>query len=115
MLVEDEPVIRLLLAEALRNEGLRVIEASNADDAWTYLQAGGDADLVFSDITMPGSINGLELMRRIATAYPELKRIITSANPGRENVSALGLFLAKPYRLETAAKATLDLLGREAK
>ncbi len=111
LLVEDEPVIRLLLAEALRGTGLRVAEAGNADEAWSYLEAGGVAHLIISDITMPGSMNGTELLRRVSEGYPHIKRVITSANPGQSSLAAFGHFLPKPYRLETAAQVALDMLG----
>ncbi|MDE2240393.1 MAG: response regulator [Rhodospirillales bacterium] len=111
LLVEDEPVIRMMLAEELRSVGLRVVEASNADEAWSFLQAGGRPDLVVSDIAMPGSMDGAELMNRVMTVYPLIKRIITSANPGARNIFELGVYLPKPYRLEAATKLALDILG----
>lgn len=110
LLVEDEPIIRMLLAEELRAVGLKVVEASNADEAWAFLQAGGKPDLILSDITMPGSMDGVELMSRVIKNYPYIKRIITSANPGPRNILELGRFLPKPYRLEAASKMTLETL-----
>ena len=114
LLVEDEMVIRALLAEELRSHGLMVVEAANADEAWAYLQTGGAADLVFSDVTMPGSMNGVELVRRVKAEYPATKAILTSGNPGTDNIEALGLFLPKPFRLFAAATAALQSLGVKA-
>src|SRR5271156_3327232 len=111
LLVEDEVVIRALLAEELRSHGLLVVEASNADEAWAYLQTGGTADLVFSDVTMPGMMNGVELVRRVKAEYPATKAILTSGNPGTDNIESLGLFLPKPFRLFAAATAALQSLG----
>jgi CheY-like chemotaxis protein len=111
LLVEDEPLIRVLLAEELREVGLHVIETSNADEAWSYLEAGGEVDLVFSDMAMPGSMSGVELMKRVRDAYPGIKRVLTSGNPGPGNISELGLFLPKPYRLDMATRMTLNILG----
>jgi len=111
LLVEDEVLIRSMLAEELRAAGLRVIEAGNADEAWDFLITGGRPDLVFSDVTMPGSIDGLELTRRIKSAYPAVKIIITSGNPGPRNISEYGFFLPKPYQLDRAAAMTLASLG----
>jgi CheY-like chemotaxis protein len=114
LLVEDEPLIRALLAETLRGAGYVVIEAADADEAWSYLtSAGGGVDLLFSDVTMPGSMNGVELVRRAKTAFPDIAAIITSGNPGPENIAALGIFLPKPYRLDEAARvASASLVGR---
>ncbi len=111
LLVEDEVLIRALLAEELRAAGLNVIEAATADEAWDYLVAGGRADLVFSDVTMPGSFDGVELTRRIKETYPQMKIIITSGNPGPRNIAAIGTFLPKPYQLDRAAALTLNALG----
>ncbi|MDE1896345.1 MAG: response regulator [Rhodospirillales bacterium] len=110
LLVEDEPIIRMMLAEELRAVGLSVVEASNADEAWRFLQAGGKPDLIVTDIAMPGSMDGAELMSRVIENFPLIKRIITSANPGPRNILELGRFLPKPYRLEAAAKMALETL-----
>ena len=111
LLVEDEVVIRALLAEELRDHGLVVVEAVNADEAWAYLAAGGRADLLFSDVSMPGSMTGADLARRVKTAYPGMKAILMSGNPGSANIVGLGPFIAKPYRLEAAAQLALKTLG----
>lgn len=111
LLVEDEALIRSLLAEELRNRGLSVVEASDADEAWAYLQAGGHVDLVFSDVAMPGMMNGIELVRRVKAQYPQVKTIVTSGYAGPVNISDVGVFLPKPYRLDVAAKITLQSLG----
>jgi CheY-like chemotaxis protein len=111
LLVEDEALIRALLADELRVSGLTVVEAGTADEAWDYLTAGGRADLVFSDVTMPGSMDGVELAKRVRESYPRVKVIVTSGNPGPRNVSELGVFLPKPYRLDRATEMTLKILG----
>jgi CheY-like chemotaxis protein len=112
LLVEDETVIRALLAEELRASGCIVVEAATADEAWAYLLAGGHTDLVFSDITMPGSMNGAELVRRIRNDYPEIKTLLTSANPGPATAN-LGRFIMKPYRLCQAVALAMESLGHE--
>jgi DNA-binding NtrC family response regulator len=111
LLVEDEPVVRALLAEELRSTGFMVIEAANADEAWDFLQAGGKADLVFSDVTMPGSMNGVELIRRVKRTYPQIEAIITSGNPGPARIADICTFLQKPYRLAEAARMVMRCLA----
>lgn len=54
MVVEDDPLVRLVLAEGLRDAGLNVIEAARADEALTYIEAGGLVDLVFTESTCRG-------------------------------------------------------------
>ena len=78
LVVEDEPVIRLYIAEALRDLGAMVVEAGTADEAWTYLATGGNVDLVFTDHRMPGSMTGTELAIRIRQTYPSLRVLLTS-------------------------------------
>jgi two-component system, response regulator PdtaR len=72
LVVEDEVLIRALIAEELRLEGFSVIEADRADDALTYINAGDQVDLVFSDIQTPGSLDGLQLAEIVRDNYPDI-------------------------------------------
>ncbi len=109
LLVEDDVLIRVLLAEELRNAGLRVIEAANADEALSYVHSGTKIDLLFSDVQMPGSMNGTELARRINSGYPSVRIILTSAHAG--TADHLGLFLPKPYDFDRAVAVIFEALG----
>lgn len=100
--VEDEVLIRAFVAEGLRDEGFHVVEAANADEARTYLIAGDPVDLVFTDIDMPGSTNGIELTRYILDHLPGLKVILTSGGTKGQDARALGAFLPKPFGLADA-------------
>jgi CheY-like chemotaxis protein len=102
LVVEDEPLIRFAMAEALRELGVSVVEAASADDAWQYLMAGGLVDLVFTDHRMPGSMTGAQLAGRIRRQYPTLIVIVTSRHfDDREWSEPV---LTKPYNLfQTAA------------
>jgi CheY-like chemotaxis protein len=110
LLVEDEAVVRVLLADEFRNAGLEVIEAATADEAWSYLRAGGRADLVFSDVSMPGSMDGLELRRRVRSTFPEIKVIITSGNLKPAERGEIETFLPKPFLFAQAVQVTLAAL-----
>jgi len=114
LLVEDEAVVRVLLADEFRNAGLEVIEASTADEAWSYLSAGGRADLVFSDVNMPGSMDGLELRRRVRSDFPQIKFIITSGNLKPAERGEIETFLPKPFLFTQAVDVTLAALQAEA-
>jgi CheY-like chemotaxis protein len=105
-------LIRALLAEVLRDHGLTVVETVNADEAWDYLTAGGPADLLLSDMRMPGSMNGVVLARRVKAAYPSMKTILMSGNAGPINISEFDTFIVKPYKMEAAARLVLKTLGR---
>ena len=109
LLVEDDVLIRVLLAEELRSAGLRVIEAANADEALSYFHTGAEIDLLFSDVQMPGSMNGVELARRIRSGYPSVRIILTSAHNGPTD--HLGSFLPKPYDFDRAVSVVFETLG----
>ncbi len=114
LVIEDEVLIRIAIAEQLRAAGLSVIETVSADEAWAYLQAGGEADLVFSDICMPGAMDGLEFARRVKDRYPDLHIILTSGNFKRGTVEGLGRFLPKPYAFDQAVQFVLKTLNLHA-
>ena len=100
LVVEDEILIRMLLSEALRQEGYAVIEAANADEAVLVLHAAPTPDVLVTDVRMPGSVDGFQLAAFVRRTRPELKVIITSGHAGPDG--ALGLadaFLPKPYEL----------------
>lgn len=78
LIAEDEVLIRLALAEYLRECGYRVLEASNADEAIAVLQAEQAVELVFSDVQMPGSTDGFGLARWVRANRPTIKVILTS-------------------------------------
>ena len=89
-----------MMSDFLRAAGYSVLEAENADEALKVLQSGAEVDLVFSDIIMPGSMDGCLLARCVHGSWPDTKVLLTSGySSGRakaeydeENV------LAKPYR-----------------
>jgi CheY-like chemotaxis protein len=112
LLVEDEPLIRCGLAETLRDEGLHVIEAANADEAWELLESGAHVDIVFSDINMPGSIDGLGLARRIKGRHSHVPIILTSGKVSAQEVGTLAQFMAKPFPFSAAAALIVRTLKK---
>jgi DNA-binding NtrC family response regulator len=117
LLVEDEILIRSATAEFLRSTGYRVIEAANAAEAIAVFASAIEIDLVFSDINMPGTMNGVGLARWIADHHPGIHVILTSAIGNARAAGATGAaFLRKPYRLAEAVRrigALLNDLPRE--
>ena len=100
LIVEDEILIRMLLAEALRQADCEVIEAANAEEAFAVLHTSPDPDVIVTDVRMPGSVDGFELAAYVRRTKPGLKVIITSGHAGPNG--AIGLadaFLPKPYEL----------------
>ena len=86
----------MLIAEELRLEGFKVIEADRADDALIYIKAGEQVDLVFSDIR-PGLLDGLQLAEILRDRYSDISVILTSGNAPTRNVGIVEAFLPKPY------------------
>jgi CheY-like chemotaxis protein len=70
LVVEDELLIRLMLVDALRDAGFEVVEASNADDALATLESQPAIDLVFTDVRMPGTMDGVGLMKLLRETRP---------------------------------------------
>jgi DNA-binding NtrC family response regulator len=97
LVVEDEVLIRAFIAEELRLAGFSVIEAGRAEEALTYINAGKQVDLVFSDIRMPGSFNGLQLAEILHDRYPDIPVILTSGNAPTMHVGIVQAFVPKPY------------------
>ena len=112
MIVEDEVLIRLPIAETLRAVGLEVIEASNADEAWSYLLSGQAVDLIFSDIQMPGSMDGIELTRQVQERFGHIIIVLTSGRRSRRSTDHQ-YCLAKPYRLGNVTALITSLLEKQ--
>ena len=72
LVVEDEPLIRFAIAEALREEGVTVIEAATGDEAWEHFQRDTDIDIIFTDHRMPGTVSGADLAARAKALRPDV-------------------------------------------
>jgi CheY-like chemotaxis protein len=114
LVVEDELFVRFLISDALRDAGYEVFEAFNADEALDILDSGVTVDLVFSDVRMPGSIDGLGLLAHVRTNSPDLPVLITSGHLPADLALADGAtqFLAKPYLIEHAIKLVSEALAK---
>jgi DNA-binding NtrC family response regulator len=116
LLVEDEFYTRMDVADALRKVGFHVVEAGSADDAATFLQSGESVDLLFTDINLPGVLDGLSLAAKIRSAFPMMPVLIGSGDIERESeASRLGKFVAKPYDMRHLVRLVTDILGSSRK
>jgi CheY-like chemotaxis protein len=105
LVVEDELLVRMAVVETLNDCGFNVVEAVSADEAITYLESGGTPDLVFTDVRMPGSMDGFGLSDWLAKNRPGLPVFIASgdigmANTARQICSHERMF-RKPYELKS--------------
>jgi CheY-like chemotaxis protein len=105
LVVEDEFLTRMLALEMISDAGYAVVEAENAEQAITLLQAMPEIQIVFTDIKMPGSMDGLKLARYVKQYWPPIKIIATSGRLAvREgDLPDGGVFLPKPYTSERIA------------
>ena len=78
MIVDDDVFERMGASYMFSDAGYRVIEAENADDALQLLEINADVRLLFTDVTMPGSMNGSDLAGQVARRWPELGVIVTA-------------------------------------
>jgi CheY-like chemotaxis protein len=113
LVVEDEVLVRALIAEELRLAGFSVIEANRADDALTYIRAGQQVDLVFSDIQTPGLLDGLQLAETLRDKYPDIPVILTSGNDDPKYVGILGTFVPKPYDITKTIELMSAILAQK--
>ena len=112
LLVEDELLVRWMLAEEFRNAGFQVIEAANSEEALSVLRTSVPVGLLMTDVFMPGEMDGVALARWARNARPELKIVIGSAF-SRSSVPErmADLVVMKPYDVEAMLRDVRALLG----
>jgi CheY-like chemotaxis protein len=99
LIVEDEFRLRLNAVDMIGAAGFEVVEASNADEAIAILERRFDITVVFTDIQMPGSMDGLKLARAVRGRWPPIKIVATSGRVGvsQDDLPEGGRFVPKPY------------------
>ena len=99
LVVEDESLIRSTAMDMVEEAGFEAIAASNADEAIRILESRNDIRAVFTDVQMPGSMDGLRLARVVRNRWPPVALIVTSgrANVQETDLPTGGRFLRKPY------------------
>lgn len=113
LVVEDEALLLFSIADDLKDAGFDVLEATNADEAIEILMANPEIRLLFTDIDMPGSMDGLKLSAMVRNRWPPVRIIVTSGKQ-RPETSALpenGMFIPKPYAARQVATAMREMLG----
>jgi len=103
LVVEVEILIRLAIADYLREAGYRVLEASNASEAVSVFAVGEPIELMFSDIHMPGAMNGVALADWVRRQFPDVKVLLTAGVSMEANggvVDTRETIVRKPYSLD---------------
>ncbi|HEY2445606.1 MAG TPA: response regulator [Rhizomicrobium sp.] len=116
LIVEDEVLIRIALSDYLQECGFKVLEAGNADEAVQIIEHGNIAiDLVFTDVVMPGSMDGFGLAHWIRANRAGLPVVLTSGDTGKvdtaRDLCERNAFLAKPYDLQRLVKHIRAIIG----
>ncbi|MBS0268671.1 MAG: response regulator [Proteobacteria bacterium] len=110
LVVEDEVLIRLHLAEELRDAGYTVIEAADGHEAMTLLTSIDGIGLVLTDIRMPGGIDGIDLARWVRAKFPEIKIALVSAEYYSETFAEFDGGFTKPIRIVDLLRRVRQLL-----
>jgi CheY-like chemotaxis protein len=99
LIVEDEPLVRMVARATLEDAGFELMEAATADEALRILAGTHEFAVVVSDIEMPGEMNGLELAWAIRTQWPKIAVVLTSGRqlPRPVDMPVKVRFVAKPY------------------
>jgi CheY-like chemotaxis protein len=115
LVVEDEILVRLTAVAIAEDAGFEVLSATTADEALSVLEARADVRLVFTDVQMPGSMDGLRLAHALRDRWPPVELIVTS---GRCHIRAndlpdRGRFIAKPYDFDALSQAFQEMVGAD--
>ena len=113
LVVEDEVLIRMNTAEIIEDAGFEVLEAANADEAIALLEARRDIQVIFTDIDMPGSMNGIKLAQAVRGRWPPIKIIATSGHFKLKagDLPDDGRFLPKPYNSKQVSDILRDVMA----
>jgi two-component system NtrC family sensor kinase len=115
LLVEDNAEVKAVAGMLLQQLGYRVDAVDNAAAALDLLAEGRNVDLVFSDVVMPGEMDGLALARRIRTDYPHIPVLLTTGYAKAASQAKGFPILRKPYRLTNLSRAIRDAIETQRK
>lgn len=114
LVVEDEPITRMDVVGQLEEGGFKVFEAPDADKAIRILEANPEISVLFTDVDMPGSMDGLKLAAAVRDRWPPI-RIVVASGLRKINMDALpdaSCFFSKPYDVNEIAAAMRSMVQR---
>jgi two-component system, response regulator PdtaR len=114
LIVEDDPLIRFLAVDIVEEAGYVAIEATDADEAVAILEARSDIAVLFTDIHMPGSMDGLKLAHAVRGRWPPIKIVIVSGKVKltESDLPSGARFFAKPYQTSKMISELRSLTGQ---
>jgi CheY-like chemotaxis protein len=115
LVVDDDPCLRRVAVEFVKEAGFETLEACDADQAIAVLESGSKIAALFTDIDMPGTMDGLKLANLVSDRWPVIEILIASSRvPLRESdLPPNSRFLRKPYRSAAMVAELRSLAGHE--
>jgi CheY-like chemotaxis protein len=112
LIVDDDPLVRMIAVDFVEDSGFRAVEAENADEAIAILESRADIESLVTDIAMPGEMDGVGLALAVHQRWALMRIIVVSGavQPSKAELPPHSHFLQKPY----AADALIALLGAPA-
>jgi len=110
LLVEDEALVRIVALEGLEAAGYTVLPVDSADQALEILADRSDVTILFTDVNMPGALDGLDLAEQVHARWPAIRLVVTSGRGLARRIPDEGRFLPKPYSVTEMT----DLIDRVA-
>src|SRR4051812_18669990 len=113
LVVEDEMVLRMRAVDIVEDAGFKAVEAVNADEALSILESRSDISLLFSDIQMPGTMDGLKLAHAVHDRWPSIKIILVSGQvrPSDDDQPADSRFFGKPLEMKHMIAQLQEMVG----
>jgi CheY-like chemotaxis protein len=111
LVVEDDPILLWLAMDVVAEAGYEGIEARNADEAIQILEARTDIRIVFTDVEMPGTLDGIKFAQAVRGRWPPIELIIVSGwtKLSDQDIPERGRFFSKPYKPEEIIEALHQL------
>jgi two-component system, response regulator PdtaR len=113
LVVEDELLLRMMAVEVVEEAGFVALEARDADEAVALLESRSDISLLFTDIDMPGSMDGLKLAHAVRGRWPPIKILLVSGQVRLlpSDLPSSSRFVRKPYRVGAMVEELRSLVG----
>src|SRR5256885_15673847 len=113
LIVEDEMILRMRAVDIVQDAGFRSVEAVNADQAISILESRSDISILFTDIQMPGTMDGLKLAHAVHDRWPSIKIILVSGQvrPSDEDQPADSRFFGKPLEMKHMIAQLKEMVG----
>src|SRR4051812_11165655 len=114
VVVDDEPLILMNTCDMIADAGYSVVEATTADEAYSFLRSHSSVQLVFTDVETPGNLDGFQLARTIAMKWPDICVVVASGavKPEIGDLPANVEFMSKPFSQETVLEVLRERCPR---